>query len=189
MIPGFESAIFSTDWKDAYEENSSRERHDNRGGPSRTAKYARDLRTLATRYSVNPKTILKWKKLSTVADLPTGPRQAKSSPLSAHEEAIVIAIRRHILLPFDDCLYALQPTIPRLTRSSLHRRLNRHGVSRSPDVAGDTEAEKKFRSNPIGFVHIDSSAVTTKDGRLAEFHRNFSRNDKALAPAEIIRRG
>ena len=53
------------------------------------------LRALAARYSVNPKTILKWKKRSTVADLPTGPRQPKSSLLSVEEEAIVIAFRRH----------------------------------------------------------------------------------------------
>ena len=34
---------------------------------------------------------------------------------------MVVAFRRHTLLPLDDCLYALQPTIPHLTRSSLHR--------------------------------------------------------------------
>ena len=41
------------------------------------------------------------------------------------------------MLPLDDCLYALQPTIPHLTRSSLHRGLQRHGVSRLPQVEGD----------------------------------------------------
>ena len=40
---------------------------------------------------------------------------------SVEEEAVVVAFRRHTLLPLDDCLYALQPTIPHLTRSSLHR--------------------------------------------------------------------
>ncbi len=30
-------------------------------------------------------------------------------------------IRRHTLLPLDDCLDALQPSIPHLTRTSLHR--------------------------------------------------------------------
>jgi hypothetical protein len=42
--------------------------------------------------------------------------------LSIEEEAIIVAFRRHTLLPLDDCLYALQPTIPHLTRSSLHRK-------------------------------------------------------------------
>lgn len=39
----------------------------------------------------------------------------------------MVAFRRYTLLPLDDCLYALQPTIPHLTRSSLHRCLQRHG--------------------------------------------------------------
>ena len=33
-------------------------------------------------------------------------------------------------------LEALQPTIPHLTRSSLHRCLKRHGISRLPDTDG-----------------------------------------------------
>jgi hypothetical protein len=49
---------------------------------------------------------------------------------ASEEEAVVVAFRRHTLLPLDDCLYALQPTIPHLTRSSLYRCLQRHGISR-----------------------------------------------------------
>jgi hypothetical protein len=41
-----------------------------------------------------------------------------------------VAFRRHTLLALDDCLYALQATIPQLTRSALHRCLQRHGISR-----------------------------------------------------------
>ena len=47
---------------------------------------------------------------------------------------MVVAFRRHALLPLDDCLYALQPTISRLTHSSLHRYLERHGISRLPAI-------------------------------------------------------
>jgi transposase-like protein len=32
------------------------------------------LRALAKRYGINPKTVAKWKKRSSVADLPAGPR-------------------------------------------------------------------------------------------------------------------
>lgn len=59
--------------------------------------------------------------------------------LSVEEEAAVIAFRKHTMLPVDDCLYALQPTIAHLTRSSPHRCLQRHGVSRSPQMDGDKE--------------------------------------------------
>ena len=127
------------------------------------------LRALARRYGVNPKTILKWRKRSSVADLPTGPREPKSSVLAVEDEAIIVAFRRHILLPLDDCLYALQATIPHLTRSSLHRCLQRHGISRLPEVEGDKAAKKKFKSYAIGFFHVDIAEVRTKEGKLHLF--------------------
>jgi transposase InsO family protein len=127
------------------------------------------LRALARRYGINPKTVAKWKKRGSVADLPTGPREPKSTVLSIGEEAIVIAFRRHTLLPLDDCLYALQPTIPHLTRSSLHRCLQRHGISRLPQVEGDTPARRKFKAYPIGYFHIDIAEVRTEEGKLYLF--------------------
>ncbi len=78
-----------------------------------------------------------------------------SSVLTLEEEAAVVAFRRHTLLPLDDCLYALQATIPHLSSWSVHRRLQRHGVSRLPEVEGDKVAKKKFKSYPIGFFPID----------------------------------
>lgn len=70
------------------------------------------LRSLSRRYGINPKTVAKWKKRGSVADLKTGPKDAKSTVLSIEDEAIVVAFRKHTLLPLDDCLYALQATIP-----------------------------------------------------------------------------
>ena len=52
----------------------------------------------------------------TVEDRKTGPKEPRSTVLSEEEEAMIVAFRRHTLLPLDDCLYALQPTIPHLTR-------------------------------------------------------------------------
>lgn len=89
--------------------------------------------------------------------------------MSVEEEAIAVAFRRHTLLPLDDCLYALQATIPYLTRSSLHRCLRRHGISRLPDVDGDKPAKKKFKSYPIGYFHIDIAEVRTSEGKLSLF--------------------
>src|ERR687890_1719940 len=100
------------------------------------------LRALAQRYGVNQKTVAKWRKRTSDADLPTGPREPRSTVLSIQEEAVVVAFRRHTLLPLDDCLYALQPTIPHLTRSSLHRCLQRHGISRLPEADGDGPEKK-----------------------------------------------
>jgi transposase-like protein len=125
------------------------------------------LITLSKRYSINPKTVAKWKRRTSVSDLPTGPKVAKSTTLSIEEEAIIVAFRRHTLLPLDDCLYALQATIPLLTRSSLHRCLQRHGISRLPEVTGDKEPKKKkFKTYPIGYFHIDIAEVRTAEGKL-----------------------
>jgi transposase InsO family protein len=124
------------------------------------------LRALAKRYGINQKTVAKWKKRSSVADVPTGPKEAHSTVLSLEDEAVVVAFRRHTLLPLDDCLYALQPTIPHLTRSSLHRCLQRHGISRLPDVEGVKAPKTKFKSYPIGYFHIDIAEVQTAEGKL-----------------------
>ena len=127
------------------------------------------LRALAKRYGINPKTVAKWRQRASVADRPTGPKAAESTVLSIEEEAIVVAFRRHTLLPLDDCLYALQATIPHLTRSSLHRCLQRHGISRLPDVEGDKPSKQKFKRYPIGYFHIDIAEVQTAEGRLYLF--------------------
>ena len=127
------------------------------------------IRSLSKRYGVNPKTVAKWRGRESVSDLPTGPKNPRSSVLSAEEEALIVAFRRHTLLPLDDCLYALQPTIAHLSRSSLHRCLKRHGISRLPDVGGDKPVRKKFKSYPIGYFHIDIAEVRTEEGKLYLF--------------------
>lgn len=43
-----------------------------------------------------------------------------STVLTTEEEAMVMAFRRHALLPLDDCLHALQASIPHLTSASLY---------------------------------------------------------------------
>ena len=127
------------------------------------------LRVLAERYGINPKTVAKWKKRAFASDAPMGPREPSSSVLSKEEEAIVVAFRKHTLLPLDDCLYTLQATIPHLTRSSLHRCLQRHGISRLPDVGDDKQKRRAFKCYPIGFFHIDIAEVRTEEGKLYLF--------------------
>ena len=67
------------------------------------------LRALAKRYGVNQKTVRKWKGRSSVADLRTGPKERRSTTLSAEDEAIVVAFRRHTLLPLDDAFMPFRP--------------------------------------------------------------------------------
>src|ERR1700745_4270279 len=118
-----------------------------------------------------------------------GRKEPRSTFLNPEEEALIVAFRNHTLLPLDDCLYALQATVPHLTRSSLHRCLQRHGISRLPETQGDKPAKRKFKSYPIGYFHHDIAEVRTEEGKLylfvaidrtskfayAELHENSTR--------------
>ena len=129
---------------------------------------AAPLKDLAAHYGLNQKTVAKWRKRAFVHDAPMGPKVVRSTVLTAQEEAAVVAFRRHTLLPLDDCLYALQATIAHLTRSSLHRCLQRHGISRLPDVEGD-KPRKAFKRYPVGYFHVDIAEVRTGEGKLYLF--------------------
>lgn len=63
-------------------------------------------RALATRYDINLKTFAKWRKRASVEDAAMGPAP-RSLSLTPEQEAVVVAFRKHTLLPLDDCLYSL----------------------------------------------------------------------------------
>ena len=113
------------------------------------------VRAAAKRFGISPTTVQKWRRRQTTADARMGTKEPRSTVLTVEEEAVVVAFRRHTLLPLDDCLYALQPTIPHLRRSSLHRCLQRHGIARLPDVECDEPKRSRFKVYPIGYFHLD----------------------------------
>jgi len=125
------------------------------------------VRALAGRYGISPTTVQKWRRRDHATDARMGPKAPRSTVLSPEDEAVVVAFRRHTLLPLDDCLYALQPSLPRLTRSSLHRCFQRHGIARLPEAAKPERS--RFKAYPIGFFHIDIAEVRTEQGRLYLF--------------------
>lgn len=127
------------------------------------------IKELAERYDLNPKTVMKWRKRAFVHDAPMGPKAARSTVLSTEEEALAVAFRKHTLLALDDCLYALQATIPHLTRSSLHRLFQRHDISTLPAIEGEKRRKKAFNRYPIGYFHIDIAEVRTGQGKLHLF--------------------
>lgn len=124
---------------------------------------------LAAHYMLNAKTVAKWKKQTHVDDAPMGPKHVRSTVLTPEQEVICVAFRQHTLLPPDDCLYALQASIPHLTRSSLHRCFQRHGISRLPEVEGDKPTKKSFAKYPLDYFHIDIAEVRTEEGKLYLF--------------------
>ena len=71
------------------------------------------------------------------------------------EEALIVELRRSLALPLDDITEAMRRCLnPALSRSAIHRCLQRHGISarlapaKAPAAAFHTDA-------PAGFIHID----------------------------------
>jgi transposase InsO family protein len=126
-------------------------------------------RRLAARYGLNPKTVAKWRRRGSTADAAMGPSRPRSSVLSEAEEAIVVEFRRRTLLPLDDVLGCLRETIPRLSRSALHRCLVRHGISRLPRDDERASKRKRFAETKIGYVHIDVCELRLARGKLFMF--------------------
>ena len=95
MIPCFDGALFSSEWKDALWGRFTM------GAPQslpsgltrRTAAVRRaihhsqeSLRSRARRYAINQKTVAKWKNRTSVSDLPTGPKEPHSTVLSLEDD-------------------------------------------------------------------------------------------------------
>ena len=145
------------------------------------------MRALAKRYGINQKTVEKWKRRPRT-DLTDRAEGSRSTVLSLEEEAIVFAFRKHTLLPLDDCLYALQPSLPHLTRSSLHRCLQRHrhfAAAPPTSVAG-----RASRSRPLDGCVLDGAVHCARaDLRVTAY--NFARRLKTLkglTPYEYVRK-
>ena len=98
-----------------------------------------------------------------------GPKRPRSTVLTEAEEAIVVEFRRRTLLPLDDILGCLRESIPKLTRSALHRCLVRHGISRLPKDEENTSKRKRFAETRIGYVHIDHCELRLAEGKLHMF--------------------
>jgi transposase InsO family protein len=127
------------------------------------------VRSLARQAGINPKTVAKWRKRADGQAAPLGPKQGHSTVLTTEEEALIVAFRKHTLLPLDACLYGLPETIPRLTRSALHRCLQRHGISRLPEVTDKPAKKSRFKAYPIGYFHLDIAEVQTEAGKRYRF--------------------
>jgi hypothetical protein len=91
---------------------------------------------------------------------------------------------------------------PGLTRSSVHRCLQRHGISRLPEVEGDKPDKREFKTYPIGYFHIDIAEVRSEAGKLylfvaidrtskfafAELHEKADRSSAASRKSSICLR-
>lgn len=67
-------------------------------------RWQASIAALSRELGIDPKTVAKWRKRQMLEDRKTGPKEPRSTVLSADEAAIVVACQRHRLLPLDDGL-------------------------------------------------------------------------------------
>ena len=61
-----------------------------------------NVRAAAKRYGVSPTTIQKWRRRQATANAIIALKEPRSTILAPKDEAIIVAFRRHTLLPLDD---------------------------------------------------------------------------------------
>jgi hypothetical protein len=125
--------------------------------PASNAALAREL-------GIHSRTVARWKARRDVGDRSARPHRLATT-MTEWEEALIVELRRSLALPLDDIVEAMRRCInPELSRSAIHRCLQRHGVSarltpqKAPAAGFHTEA-------PAGFIHIDVKYLPPLDRR------------------------
>ncbi len=121
------------------------------------AASSESTRALAKRFGVSELTIAKWRKRASVNDLPHTPHRLQTT-LSPAQEAIVVELRKSLLLPLDDLVAVTKEFIcPKASRSGLDRSLRRHGLSNLHKLKPiqPKSPHKPFKSYVPGYLHVD----------------------------------
>jgi len=116
-------------------------------------------RALAAKHNVSRATVRKWTYRDDSADRSHRPHELHTA-LTPAQEAVVVQLRRSLLLSTDDLLVVVREFIePGLVRSALQRLLVRHGVSNRQALLAQPEGEAKpaktFKDYVPGYVHVD----------------------------------
>ena len=127
-----------------------------------TAPASQLVRELGVSYN----TIARWRGRSEVHDRSHRPHRLSSS-LSAAEEHLVGELRQSLALSLDDIAEVLQRCLnPKLSRSAIHRCLQRHGISGRPTKPADPR--QVFSTDaPAGFIHVDLKYLSRLGGKPA----------------------
>jgi len=115
----------------------------------------------AKHFNVSRSTIIKWRNRDSFEDRSHRPKTLRTS-LNATQEAIVVELRRSLLLTVDDLLVVVREFIyDKMGRSSLLRLLERHGVNNLKALYAEQSGEheqpkpKTFKDYEPGYLHVD----------------------------------
>ena len=121
---------------------------------------------LARELGVSQTTIRRWRKRTSITDRSNRPLRLAKLSLSSLEEQLVIELRTRAQLPLDDIVEVMRRCINgELSRSAIHRCLQRHGVSRR--AVPPAVPHQRFEPVPFGYVHVDLKHLTRLQGKPA----------------------
>src|SRR5882724_10123647 len=113
----------------------------------------RSVAELAAELGVSETTIRRWRGRTSVNDHSHRPKTLQTD-FSPMEESLVCELRTKLQLPLDDIVEVMRRCVnDELSRSAIHRCLQRHGLSRRPKP--DKPAVGVFEQATVGFIHID----------------------------------
>ena len=123
---------------------------------------------LAKQFGVSETTIRHWKSLNRVTD-GSHARHNLGQSTSPEEEALIVELRRDLGLSLDDIVEVMKRCVnQKLSRSSIHRCLQRLGVAKRPQESSEAMPSRRFADDlPCGFIHIDLKHLTRLQGQPA----------------------
>jgi transposase-like protein len=108
---------------------------------------------MAGELGVGETTIRRWRGRTTVGDRSHRPNKLTTN-LSAMEETLVCELRTALQLPLDDIVEVMRRCVNgKLSRSAIHRCLQRHGISQRKKP--DRPSVGVFEQATVGFIHFD----------------------------------
>ena len=108
---------------------------------------------LAGELGISETTVRRWRGRTTAGDRSHRPHRLTTN-LSAMEETLVCELRTALQLPLDDIVEVMRRCINgSLSRSAIHRCLQRHGISQRKKPARPSVG--LFEQASVGFIHFD----------------------------------
>ena len=103
---------------------------------------------LARALGIHSRTVAGWKARTQVLDRSTRPHRLATT-MTDWEEGLIVELRRSLALPLDDITEAMRRCLnPKLSRSAIHRCVQRHGIS----------ARRSQQQVPTAAFHTDAAA-------------------------------
>ena len=121
------------------------------------------VKTLARELNLNVATVRQWRGRDSTEDASHRPHRMQTT-LSPAQEALVVELRRTVLLSLDDLVAVTRAHLhPEASRAAIGRLLKREGVSRLADLVpaeeGEAAPKKTFKDYAPGYLHVDLKAL------------------------------